>query len=48
MHVAAANEASVDIVRLLLAAYPEGTTRRDQDGEMPLHVAAANEAPAEV
>ena len=38
----------VEVVRLLLYAFPEGASTRNHDGKMPLHYAAANISDLEI
>lgn len=42
LHFACGYEASVDVVQLLLEAYPKATEVQDNDGDLPLHIACYN------
>ena len=48
LHLAAATQASAEVVAALLSAHPEGAGVQDKDGWLPLHFAATSEAPCEV
>ena len=48
LHLAAANQASTEVVLALLSAYPVAAWVADSLGQLPLHHAAANQASAEV
>ena len=45
---AACSEASEAVVQMLLQAYPEAGSCKDDYGRQPLHVAAGNNAPEAV
>ena len=45
LHLAASEEATVEVVRALLEAHPDGAKEReDKYGDLPLHWAASEEA----
>ena len=40
LHYACGNQASVDVIRILLLAYPDGANVADPNGMLPLHYIA--------
>ena len=46
LHVSAANQAGLEVVKMLLDAYPDGagTPNSNEGGWLPLHVAVGNRA----
>jgi len=48
IHISIQNEASLEVIDLLLARYPEGAMSKDALGRLPLHYAMSHKAPAEV
>lgn len=48
LHTACMNNASDDVIKLLLVYYPEGAKVADNDGRLPLHYALSNSATVEV
>jgi len=50
LHVAAQNVGalSIEVFAKLIAVYPDAVSAKNDDGDLAIHIAAANEAPEEV
>lgn len=45
IHIACQHDAPVDVLKILVNAYPEGLLKKDRDGNLPLHYACSFESP---